>query len=172
MPNEATRANVGDVAGLMARSAALFPDVAPSSVALWLLATRAGRLTEAFTRDVLVDVGLDNTEFSVLVVLVLNPEPHRTTLRELADSLVLSQPGATRALQRCESSGYVRKLADPDDGRATIVELTNAGKGVAESAMKLLLVRFQDRLGQAFSTALAITVAAASAEYAVALDRE
>ena len=38
---------VGDVAALIDRSGALFPDVDPSTVALWLLAMRAGRMTEA-----------------------------------------------------------------------------------------------------------------------------
>jgi hypothetical protein len=47
------RQMVGDVAALIDRSGALFPDVDPSTVALWLLAMRAGRMTEVFTREVL-----------------------------------------------------------------------------------------------------------------------
>src|SRR2546421_5740020 len=55
MSSFSERAGVSDVAGLIDRSTELFPGVAPSTGALWLLATRAGRMTEAFTREVLAD---------------------------------------------------------------------------------------------------------------------
>ena len=93
MSSFSERAGVSDVAGLIDRSTELFPGVAPSTGALWLLATRAGRITEA-------------------------------------------------------------------------------GRVVAETAMATLLRRFEDRLGASFSVAQAITTAAASAQYAVALDND
>src|SRR5216683_1267027 len=40
------RQMVGDVAALIDRSGALFPDVDPSTVALWLLAMRAALMTD------------------------------------------------------------------------------------------------------------------------------
>src|SRR5205823_432736 len=53
MASFSQRHMVGDIAALIDRSEALFPEVDVSTVALWLLATRAGRMTEAFTREVL-----------------------------------------------------------------------------------------------------------------------
>jgi DNA-binding MarR family transcriptional regulator len=170
MTGNSQRQLIGDVAALIDRSGALFPDVDPSTVALWLLATRAGRLTEAFTREVLAEQGIDSTEFSILVVLLLTPRPRSTTMGELASSVVLSQPGTTRALQRAERNGNVRRRPDPDDGRAVVIELTDAGRDVVEKTMQLLLDRFEARLGEGFSTAQALTVASASAQYSVALD--
>jgi DNA-binding MarR family transcriptional regulator len=171
MASYAERAMVGDVTALLDRSGALFPDVDPATVALWLLATRAGRMTEAFTREVLAEQGIDSTEFSILVFLLLSRGPRRTTMRDLASAVVLSQPGTTRALQRSEHNGNVRKLPDATDGRAVVIELTDAGRRLVERTMRVLLGRFSERLGVGFSTAQAITVAGASAEYAVALDR-
>jgi DNA-binding MarR family transcriptional regulator len=161
---------IGDVAGLIDRSSALFPHVDPSTVALWILATRAGRMTEAFTREVLVEQGIESTEFSILVVLLLSAGSRTTTMGDLANIVVLSQPGTTRALQRSERNGNIRRRPDPADGRAVCIELTRAGRNVVEKTMQLLLDRFKERLGPDFSTAQALTVAAASAQYCVALD--
>jgi DNA-binding MarR family transcriptional regulator len=164
------RQMVGDVAALIDRSRALFPDVDPSTVALWLLATRAGRMTEAFTREVLAEQGIESTEFSILVVLLLSAGPRTTTMSDLASVVVLSQPGITRALQRSERNGNIRRHPDPADGRAVVIELTEAGRNVVEKTMQFLLDRFKERLGDGFSTAQALTVASASAQYCVALD--
>jgi DNA-binding MarR family transcriptional regulator len=161
---------IGDVAAILDRSSEVFPDVAPSTVSLWLLATRAGRMTEAFTREVLAQQGIEVTEFSILVFLLLSLGPRRTTMSDLANAVVLSQPGTTRALQRSERNGTVRRLPDPADGRSVVIELTRKGRQVVETTMRVLFARFEDRLGAGFSAAQALTVASASAGYAVALD--
>lgn len=161
---------IGEVTALLDRSGALFPDVDPSTVALWLLATRAGRMTEAFTREVLAEQGIESTEFSILVVLLLSPGPRTTTMSDLASVVVLSQPGTTRALQRSERNGNIRRRPDPADRRVVVIELTKAGRNVVEKTMQILLDRFKERLGDGFSTAQALTVASASAQYCVALD--
>src|SRR5947209_12418040 len=172
MASYSERAMVGDVVAILDRSVAVFPDVAPSTVALWLLATRAGRLTEAFTREVLAEQGIEGTEFSILVFLLLSSGPRRTTMSDLANAVVLSQPGTTRALQRSERNGTIRKLPDPADGRSLVIELTRKGRKVVETAMRVLFERFEERLGVGFSTAQALTAASANAGYAVALDAD
>ncbi len=50
----------GNVAALIDRSGAQFPDVDPSTVALLLLAMRAGRMTEASTRELLAERGIES----------------------------------------------------------------------------------------------------------------
>jgi len=172
VPSHSEGAMIGDVTAILDRSADVFPDVAPSTVALWLLATRAGRMTEAFTREVLAEQGTEDTEFSILVFLLLSAGPHRTTMSDLANAVVLSQPGTTRALQRSERNGTIRKLADPTDGRSAVIELTTKGRQVVETTMRILFERFEERLGVGFSTAQALTVASANAGYALALDAD
>src|SRR5436309_3274201 len=146
MASFSQRHMVGDIAALIDRSEALFPEVDVSTVALWLLATRAGRMTEAFTREVLAEQGIDATEFAILVVLLLSPGPRTTTMADLASAVVLSQPGTTRALQRAERNGSVRRRPDPVDGRAVCIELTKAGRKVVERTTQILLERFTERL--------------------------
>lgn len=161
--------NVGDVAALLRRSSSLMPDVDASTVALWLFATRAGRMTEAVTRAVLAEQGIDGTEFSILVVLWLNQVPHRTTMGDLADAVVLSQPGITRALQRAERKGAIRKRPDPTDRRAVIIELTSTGRRIVDASMRLVLERLKTLVGDRLSSAQTLTIAGAAAQYAVAL---
>jgi DNA-binding MarR family transcriptional regulator len=172
MPSHSEGAMIGDVTAILTRSAEVFPDVAPSTVALWLLATRAGRMTEAFTREVLAEQGTEDTELSILVFLLLSAGRRRTTMSDLANAVVLSQPGTTRALQRSERNGTIRKLADPTDGRSVVIELTPKGRKVVESTMRVVFERFEERLGDGFSTAQAVTVASANAGYALAFDAQ
>lgn len=42
----------------------------------------------------------------------------------------ISQPGVTQLACRLEHSGLVRRLGDPADRRATVVEITHAGRNV------------------------------------------
>jgi DNA-binding MarR family transcriptional regulator len=46
----------------------------------------------------------------------------------LAEREGTTQPGMTALVNRLAASGYVRRIADPTDGRATLVQLTAAGE--------------------------------------------
>lgn len=63
-----------------------------------------------------------------LLVQIEQAGPSRTSdLARLDNS---SQPTITAQLHRVEEQGWVRRTADPSDGRASLVELTGAGRGV------------------------------------------
>src|SRR5437016_5851537 len=128
MTSYSQRQTIGDVTALIERSGELFPGAEASTVALWLLAMRVGRMTEAFTREVLAEQGIESTEFSILVVLLLSAGTRTTTMAELASAVVLSQPGTTRALQRAERNRNIRRRPDPADARAVCIQLTAAGR--------------------------------------------
>lgn len=51
--------------------------------------------------------------------------PHRLT--ELARAEGASQPNMTQLITRMERTGLVRRVADPHDGRAVLVEATDTG---------------------------------------------
>lgn len=53
-------------------------------------------------------------------------EPLR--MSEIASRLVLSPGGATKVIDRLEKMGYVTRSPDPNDRRATVVEITAAGR--------------------------------------------
>lgn len=66
-------------------------------------------------------------EYDVLYTLTGCPDG-RTRLRDLADRVRLSQPGISRLVERMEADGLVTRERDPQDGRGTVVVLTEAGR--------------------------------------------
>ena len=54
--------------------------------------------------------------------------PGPRTIGTLAERLGVSQQAASKAVADLERRGYVRRAADPDDGRARIVALTDRGE--------------------------------------------
>ena len=151
-PGPATSASMhalatAEVEALVARTEELLPGAPGPLAATWVWTMRAGRLAEAFTRELLAEEGIDNSAFTILLVLWFAGSPHRATPAELAHELVLSQSGTARALQRAVSEGTVRKVGDPSDGRAIVIELTAAGRRLIERTMGLLLERLAERVG-------------------------
>ncbi|WNM23566.1 MarR family winged helix-turn-helix transcriptional regulator [Demequina capsici] len=62
---------------------------------------------------------------SVLALLARDGD-HR--VGEIAAELRLTQPGATQVVTALAEEGLVERCADPDDGRATRVSITPAGR--------------------------------------------
>lgn len=60
-------------------------------------------------------------------LLALIDEMQPVRISALADADHSSQPTVTTQVQRMETAGWVRRDADPDDARATLVTLTRAG---------------------------------------------
>lgn len=54
-----------------------------------------------------------------------------TRLRDLADRLGLAPSTISRQLPPLEAAGYVTRQPDPDDGRASLLQLTPAGTDAA-----------------------------------------
>ena len=64
-------------------------------------------------------------EYGVLYALSGRPEGLRIT--DLRADVLLTQPGLSRLVARLEAAGLVERVADPDDGRASRIRLTEAG---------------------------------------------
>ena len=77
---------------------------------------------------VLAEFDLTSPEWSVMSRLRLSSADHRSSPGELAADLELSSGAMTSRLDRLEQQGYVRRLPDPEDRRAIVVELTPEGK--------------------------------------------
>lgn len=84
-------------------------------------ASIARELTEA---DVWGD--LRPHDYGVLYALSTAP-PDGLRITELRNDVLLTQPGLSRLIARLESLGLVEREADPDDGRASRIRLTDAG---------------------------------------------
>jgi DNA-binding MarR family transcriptional regulator len=51
---------------------------------------------------------------------------------QLADALGIEPPSVTLMTRKLEASGHIRRRPDPSDKRASIVELTDSGKALAD----------------------------------------
>jgi len=90
------------------------------------LPQRAAALSRLFlTRSTLA---VSRTEAGVL--RAVSVAPRRIT--ELAAAEGVTQPAITRVVNRLEGCGWVTRQADPRDGRAVVVRLTEAGRDAFE----------------------------------------
>jgi DNA-binding MarR family transcriptional regulator len=92
---------------------------------------RMNGLTRRFKRslnDVIAEHGLTYEEWDVLGALRRAGPPFRRSAGELAKMSELSSGAMTNRLDRLEKAGLVERLADPDDRRGVLVELTEAGQ--------------------------------------------
>jgi DNA-binding MarR family transcriptional regulator len=82
------------------------------------------------------DAGMDSGVFSALAYLARAEPRGRMRLTELVELMHprYSQPGLSRLVQRMESDGLVERRADPSDGRATVLQMTRAGRARFERA--------------------------------------
>jgi DNA-binding MarR family transcriptional regulator len=67
---------------------------------------------------------------SARAVLATLADDGPTRLTGLATAGGITQPAMTQLVGRLERAGLVVRLIDPDDGRATLVEITDAGRAL------------------------------------------
>lgn len=66
-------------------------------------------------------------------LLVLVASGHARRIGALAEDLGVNQSNASRLVARMVEQGLVRRVADPADGRASLVEATAAGRRVIDA---------------------------------------
>ncbi len=91
----------------------------------FLLLFATGRQLSTLLQEVMVDAPLSPDEFAVTSVLLIEA-PVRPT--ELARLTGLRPTTLSNYLRRFEADGLVTRRRDPDDGRASLVELTGEGE--------------------------------------------
>jgi DNA-binding MarR family transcriptional regulator len=88
------------------------------------------------------------TSLTSRTVLATLAEDGRTRLTALAAGTGVSQPAMTQCVGRMEREGLVVRLIDPEDVRATLVDVTDAGRALR----KELLESIRDRLAELLDT--------------------
>ncbi|WP_278264338.1 MarR family transcriptional regulator [Nocardia sp. AG03] len=99
---------------------------------------RLGRLLTVATariEAVFSDHGLQRGEFDVLAALRRSGAPCELNPSVLADTLMLSRAGMTGRIDRLETAGLVRRIADRVDRRAVRVALTEAGRDLVDTVV-------------------------------------
>lgn len=91
-------------------------------------------------------------EYDVLYTLTGCPAGG-VRLRELAEHVRLSQPGLSRLVERMEAEGLVRRERDPQDGRGTLVGLTERGRETQRAMGRRHARSIVARVGSALTAA-------------------
>jgi DNA-binding MarR family transcriptional regulator len=90
-------------------------------------------------------VRLDRAGAALLYKLHIHGD-HSFRVTELAELLGIDAPAVTRKVQQLERLGFVSRDADPEDKRATRIQLTSAG----EETLELVLNAHKKRLARLF----------------------
>ncbi|MGI8506108.1 MAG: MarR family winged helix-turn-helix transcriptional regulator [Solirubrobacteraceae bacterium] len=100
----------------------------------------------ALSRLFLTRTSIDVSQLEVAVMRGLGDQPRRIT--ELAADERVTQPAITLLVNRLADRGWVRRIADPSDGRAVLVSLTADG----EQALALLRAEYRAMLHEEMAT--------------------
>ena len=121
---------------LIDRLSDLQPDQDMADLQVTARLARLGRHVAMRDEEVFGRLELNRGEVGVLSALRVAGPPHRLSPTGLGKGLMLSSAGVTSRLDRLERRGLVARLPDPDDRRGVIVELTDRGRELVDSAVR------------------------------------
>ncbi|MER5887484.1 MarR family transcriptional regulator [Streptomyces sp. NPDC001941] len=112
---------------------------------------RITRLSAAVTRGRLVEhaaeqAGLARDRGSLGVLTTLRTADKPLRVGEIAERMQVVGPHITRQVQALEKRGLVRRVPDPHDARARLIELTDTGAEAVNRYLTSLLGWFADAL--------------------------
>jgi DNA-binding MarR family transcriptional regulator len=120
---------------LIARWAEIRPDLGVDALQVTARLSRLGRHIAVREEEAFGRFGLNRGEVGMLAALRTAGPPHRLSPTRLGRGLMLSSAGVTSRLDRLERRGLLRRTPDPDDRRGVIVELTDEGLTLVDSAV-------------------------------------
>jgi len=97
----------------------------PSTILIIMWAGRLSRRVDAFYQEALRAYGLKYSDYAVLCLLRFSGA---MSPKRLNAYLAITSGGLTKTIQRLEKKKLVRRAADPEDGRGTLVSLTTKGE--------------------------------------------
>ncbi|KAA1380036.1 MarR family winged helix-turn-helix transcriptional regulator [Aeromicrobium fastidiosum] len=105
----------------------------PTSMRLATSIMRVQQLISAELDAVLKPLGITFARYEVLVLLSFSATG-RLPLSKIGERLMVHPTSVTNAMDRLESQGLVRRVADEKDRRRTFAELTDEGQQVLAKA--------------------------------------
>jgi DNA-binding MarR family transcriptional regulator len=112
-------------------------DAAADGMAAVTSIMRAQQILLARVDEVLRTVGLTFARYEVLMLLRFSRRG-ALPLARIGERLQVHPASVTNAIDRLEAQGLVRRVPHPSDRRATLAELTDAGREVADKATDAL----------------------------------
>ena len=120
-------------------------EAAPGMAAVTSL-MRAQQIVLARVEEVLRPFDLTFARYEMLMILVFS-RAGALPLSRLGDRLQVHPTSVTNAVDRLEAQGLVRRSPHPSDRRATLAEVTDAGRDLARAATGELNARVFARPG-------------------------
>jgi DNA-binding MarR family transcriptional regulator len=99
---------------------------------LWKLSTQLMSMAESW----LAPLELTFDIFSVIVTLRRVGPPYQLNPTTLYRESLLSSGAMTNRIDRAEKAGLVKRIADPNDRRGTLIRLTPKGLTLADQAIR------------------------------------
>jgi DNA-binding MarR family transcriptional regulator len=90
-------------------------------------------------------------EYDVLFNLSKQPD-RRLRLRDLNKHVLLTQPSVSRLIDRLVARGLVAKCPEPNDGRGTVISMTDAGFDMFRRVAVEHMASITERVGGPLST--------------------
>jgi DNA-binding MarR family transcriptional regulator len=116
------------------------PDLGVEALQVTARLTRVGAHLARRQEAVFGRFGLGRGEVGALSALRIAGPPHQLSPTHLAKGLLLSSAGVTSRIDRLERRGFVRRLADPNDRRGVLIELTDEGLAAVDAAVAALTI--------------------------------
>ncbi|MGN0101055.1 MAG: MarR family winged helix-turn-helix transcriptional regulator [Dietzia sp.] len=119
---------------------------APTSLLMWL----GFRAAEDRIADALAEAGFGDLTRAQVRLLAGIDDDEGSRLVVLAERARIAKQTATALVDRLAAAGYVRRVVDPDDGRARLVRLTARGRElvpVARAAERRIDAEWRAHLG-------------------------
>jgi DNA-binding MarR family transcriptional regulator len=98
---------------------------------------RVQQIMLATVEERLRPLGLTFSRYEVLMLLLFSSR-RSLPVGKIGERLQVHAASVTNAVQRLEADGFVRRVANPEDGRGVLAELTPAGRDLAEHATAVL----------------------------------
>jgi DNA-binding MarR family transcriptional regulator len=138
------------VSSILAQWAAERPDLDVSPMGIVGRISRMSRVVDKELEPVFAQFGLNLWSFDMLATLRRAGAPYRLSPTELFRSMMVTSGTMTNRIDRLAEKGLVRRIPDPEDRRGILVELTEQGRELIDSALALHMTN-EARLLQSLS---------------------
>ena len=116
------------------------PDLDAEAMGVVLRIQALAKILGDQTAQRLDEYDLQWWQYDVLATLRRQGKPYRMPATELADAVMLTSGAMTNRIDRLEESGFINRVADEEDRRRVLVQLTTDGLKLVEYVAE---IRFQ-----------------------------
>ena len=123
------------VSSILTQWAAERPDLDVSPMGIVGRISRLSLVVDKELEPVFAQFGLNHWSFDMLATLRRAGAPYRLSPTELFRSMLVTSGTMTNRIDRLAEKWLVRRIPDPEDRRGILVELTEQGRELIDSAL-------------------------------------